>query len=111
MGQTTEQVTVLTGEDAAAIRSGALAYRDLGDGRELVLYRMIPGQVRLAVGPVGEGWMDDFYCYNDPIFAFVALASWDGHDDAPDGWHRHGGTGRRREVGPAGETLREWVNP
>lgn len=100
---------VLTGADVPAPCTGALAYRELDDGRCLVLYPMTFGKARLCVGPVGSSFLDDFFCYANPELGLLALMKWDGHGDPPDGWHRHLASARRREVGAFGETLREWV--
>ncbi len=63
---------------------GAVAHRDLPDGRVLVLYEMI-FNVRLCVGPQNEPWYDRGFCYDkaDRRDALVALASWDGNGTPP----------------------------
>jgi hypothetical protein len=56
----------------------------------------------------GEPTLDDFWCY-EGAKGLVGIAVWDGvGDDPPGGWHRHGGSGRRR---PDGDASREYVNP
>lgn len=77
-------------ENAAAIESylGALAHRDLPDGRVLVLYPMLFGNTRLCVGPQNEGFYDRGWCYQSAaiIDALTALATWDGVDVPPGDW-------------------------
>lgn len=86
---------------------GAFAHRVLGDGRVVVLYQML-FTWRVTIGPDGEGWYDDFWCYPPTQFdaAHQALTSWDGNGDPPDGWIKHGRTGRRR---PDGDPTREYI--
>jgi hypothetical protein len=42
--------------------SGAIYERDLDDGRTVYVFQMIYTW-RLAVGPTGEQFLDDGYCY------------------------------------------------
>lgn len=86
---------------------GAVAHRLLGDGRVLAVYPMLFGNGRLVVGPAGEPWLDDAWCYDTVDGALEALASWDGTGE-PDGWKRHIASGRRR---PGGDASLEYVLP
>lgn len=67
---------------------GSVAHRDLDDGRVLVLYPMLFGNMRLCVGPQDEGWYDRGWCYQEThrLDALAALASWDGADVPPGIW-------------------------
>ena len=40
-------------------REGSLAYRDLGNGRELVVYPLTYGRARLVIGGLKVGYYDD----------------------------------------------------
>jgi hypothetical protein len=68
--------------------SGAIAYRALDDGRELVLYPMLFGNVRLCLGPQGWPAYDAGWCYQAAHRrdAAVDLATWDGNGDPPGQW-------------------------
>lgn len=86
---------------------GAIAQRSLGDGRELVLYKMI-FTYRLCIGGEDGYGYDDAWCYHNLASALRALKDWDGEgDDPPYGWHRHIGSGRRR---PDGDPAKEYVD-
>lgn len=51
--------------------------------------------------------VDDRWCFDDKRTATIALHTWNGEGDMPDGWHRHNRTGRRREGGdPSKEIIR-----
>lgn len=83
-----------------------LAHRVLSDGRELSVVPMIY-TFRLCIGTEGdETGYDDAYCFHDVQGAIKACMEWDGTGD-PEGWHRHIGSGRRRDP----ETGKEWVAP
>ena len=45
----------------AAAPEGSLGYRELGDGRCLVLFPLTFDRTRLCVGAVGVKWSDDGY--------------------------------------------------
>jgi len=47
---------------------------------------------------------EDRWCYHTKEAATAAFEAWNGEGE-PDGWHRHPGTGRRRNP----ETGEEWV--
>lgn len=72
---------------------GAIAHRDLDDGRVLVLYPMLFGNLRLCVGPQNEGWYDKGWCYQEPQRrdALTDFATWDGVGDPPGDWHKVAG--------------------
>jgi hypothetical protein len=62
----------------------------------------------VIVGPVGDHYYDDRWCYTGPLAALDAARAWGGpwNGGEPTGWHRHPGTGRRREDGdPERETV------
>ena len=82
--------------------------RVLPDGRELAAIRQIYN-ARLTIGPAGEQFIDDFYCYEDMGDVISAVRSWDGEGDPPGRWHRHGRSGRRRKW-EGGVLIAEWVN-
>jgi hypothetical protein len=54
---------------------------------------------------INEIGYEDRYCYETLEGAMTALVDWDGNGD-PEGWHRHVGTGRRRDP----KTGKEWVS-
>jgi hypothetical protein len=88
------------------MREGCIYERELGDGRELTVRPMI-FTTRLSIGPAGEEYLDDGWCYEDPQAAVEAAKTWDGEGDPPVGWHRHVTSGRRR---PGGDPTKEYVN-
>ena len=89
-------------------RDGSLVSRLLDDGRELTVYPQI-FTTRLCIGDPELNVYDDAWCYHHPFDALVAAAEWDGEGDPPGPWHRHIGSGRRREYDSNGEVLREYV--
>lgn len=53
----------------------------------------------IVVGKMGDHTsVYDRWCYHDKEKAKISLDNWDGNGE-PDGWHRHPGTGRRRQNG------------
>lgn len=83
--------------------------RELDDGREISVLPMTFGKARICIGPapaISHGY-DDGWCYSSHFIAIAAAAAWDGEGDPPDGWHRHIGSGRRREEG---DPAREYVS-
>lgn len=98
-------------EKARMKEIGAIALRELDDGREISAVRMM-FTWRLCIGPAGESTIDDFYCYGDMGEVLNACLSWDGEGDPPGRWHRHGRSARRREFDlKTGEIVREWIQP
>lgn len=88
------------------LKEGTLMQRPLGDGRELVVHKMM-FTYRLCIGSEDGAEYDDAWCYDHISDALLACEEWDGvGDDPPHGWHRHIGTGRRR---PNGDSAREYV--
>ncbi len=88
------------------VRPGMLGRRILPDGREAGVYPQL-FTAKLVVGLPGDDCLDDAWCYATESLALAALDAWDGTGE-PTGWHRHPGSGRRREGGdPATETVRE----
>ena len=81
-----------------------LMERELGDGRSLYVYSML-FTFRLCIGHTGDNGYNDAYCYPTLGGAVEGFSTWDGEGDAPDGWIRHIGTGRRRNL----ETGEEWL--
>lgn len=81
-----------TETEAAHQYPGALGYRDLDDGRVLVLYPMI-FTVRLCVGPQNFGGYDRAWCYlpEQTADAVNALNVWDGNGEPPGEWHKEVG--------------------
>lgn len=99
-----------TSSNTTEARAGALAQRSLDDGRELVVYPTI-FTTRLCLGPAGEPWYDDAWCYENRLDCLVACAEWDGAGDPPGRWIRNIGSARRREYDSEGQVVREWVAP
>lgn len=72
--------------------------RDLGDGRYAAIMPLMFTHA-IITGRIGNKDMyEDRWCYAGYDKAAAALEAWDGTGE-PDGWHRHPGTGRRREEG------------
>lgn len=81
--------------------------RTLDNGDEIAVLPMTSGKGRLVIGPAGSIGYDDGYCYESRDRAIQAAKEWSGEGDPLDGWHRHIGSGRRREGGdPARESVR-----
>lgn len=77
-------------------RPGALFYKALEDGMEVVVYPMAYGKGRLCYGPQGWPEYDRAYCYPHASTAIKAAQVWDGQGDPPVGWVRAlDGSGRR----------------
>lgn len=80
---------------------GAIAFRDLGDGRGLWIYPMM-FTFKLVIGRIGADTYEDGWCYrreymSDFIQVFMAMNAWDPFKERePEGWVRHPQTGRRR---------------
>lgn len=72
---------------------GALAHRDLPDGRVLVLYEMIYNW-RLCIGPQGDEGYERGWCYPKErvVDALLALHEWDGAGTPPGEWIKEVGT-------------------
>lgn len=88
---------------------GSRGHRELDDGQVLAVYPMI-FTTRLCIGTI-DTWAfgyQDAWCYPSPVSALLAMATWDGEGDPPDGWTRHIGSGRRR---PDGDPKQEYVSP
>lgn len=89
------------------LEEGALYWRPLDDGYEVIVYPMMLGRARLCFGEQGSACILNAYCYDDPKLAIRAAAQWDGTGDPLDGWTRNPITGRRRIDGdPAREVIR-----
>lgn len=72
---------------------GAIGYRNLDDGRVVVLYPMI-FNVRLVIGPQNEPFYDAGWCYDRDrvVDALYALEHWDGSGAPPGVWKKEVGT-------------------
>lgn len=94
---------------------GAIAVRKLNDGRVLVLYPLLWGNVRLTLGPTEDIGYDDFWEYppKELYTALAAMVHWDGTGDPPDGWHRasSGGDPRGFRRRPDGDPEQEFRAP
>lgn len=78
----------------------------LNDGRVAVIYKFLFTAAILVMTPAGiEHGYEDRWCYHSESDALAALNDWDGEGE-PKGWHRHPGTGRRRENA---DPLKEYV--
>lgn len=76
------------------IRKLYLGIRTLPDGRIIGVHRLL-FHWTMHVGIDNVGY-EDRYCYNDVIDAMTDLANWTGDGDPPGRWHKHPGSGRRR---------------
>jgi len=86
----------------------ALFCRFIDDDREIVVSPMTFGKARLTIGNRYDIGCEDGYCYADPALAIAAALVWSGDGDPLDGWHRHLGTGRRRQNGDPSRETRFW---
>jgi hypothetical protein len=84
----------------------AIYYRELDDGRCIVVYRLVMGTVRVTTSEIGSLFLDDAWCYSHASAGLMAASAWDGNGDPPEGWFRHIRTARRR---PEGDPEREYV--
>jgi hypothetical protein len=71
-------------------RPGVLGDRLLEDGRELTLYPMLFGNVRLCLGWPNLGYYDQGWCFHDRAAALSALLTWEGEGDPPGYFKRVG---------------------
>lgn len=88
---------------------GAIAFRDLGDGRAVWIYPMLY-TFKIAIGPVDSPGYSDHWCYKDLKSVVSAFALWEpSTEPEPGGWVRHPPTGRRRfpDGDPATEEVRD----
>jgi len=86
------------------IRKSYVILRTLPDGRlGGVLRLMFHWTLHVDIDHNGYA---DRYCFKHLPDAISALMNWDGTGDPGDRWHRHFGTGRRRNL----ETGEEWID-
>jgi hypothetical protein len=86
---------------------GAAAYRELGDGRALWVYRMIY-TYKLVIGRADSPAFDNSWCYANERKALIAFDAWNPLEQIePEGWVRHPHSGRRRF--PDGDPATEYV--
>ena len=71
-------------------RPGSMGWRDMHDGRELTLYPMLFGNVRLCIGVQGAETYDDGWCFQDLDAALEAFANWDGVGEPAGAYRRVG---------------------
>lgn len=81
----------------------ASAWRQLRDGRVLILYPHSFGQYQLTIGPACLPVYDDTWIWHNYQGAEAAFLNWDGTGE-PTGWYRNPKTGRRRDYGADGYT-------
>jgi len=89
-------------------RNGYTDYRVFADGQEYTnacLTRLMFTWAILA--DLDEWGYEDRWCFSSLAGAQLALAAWDGNGE-PQGWHRHPGTGRRREGGDPAQEIVNW---
>ena len=73
-----------------------IAYRVLGDGRAIWLYKRLFNYV-ICIGKIDDKAYEDFWEYTDSLIALHSMAEWDPSVKAePQGWVRHPPSGRRR---------------
>jgi hypothetical protein len=82
---------------------GALAFKQLPDGRHLIVTPLLFGRAQLALdNDLDDEGYDDVWEYATPVAATRAMIQWDPATEAePAGWSRHPATGRRRPGGDA----------
>ncbi len=83
--------------------NGYLSPRLLPGRRYVCIYPLAFTQANI-IGSIDDRiCFDDRWCYHSLEAAKAALDAWDGVGE-PDNWHRHPGSGRRRDNGdPASE--------
>lgn len=70
--------------------------KPLGNGRYACIRPLVFTHA-IITGRIGDtSSYDDRWCYNGYEAAKAALDAWDGTGE-PEGWHRHPGSGRRRD--------------
>lgn len=77
-------------ETSIGRRPGCLGQRILEDGRELVLYPMVFGNLRLCLGDPALNYYEAAWCFHDRAAAFLALFEWNGQGDPQDFFKRVG---------------------
>lgn len=88
---------------------GAAAYRELGNGQALWVYRQIY-TYKLVIGRIGAAGFDNSWCYTSERKALIAFAAWNPFEQIePEGWVRHPHSGRRRF--PDGDPATEYIAP
>jgi hypothetical protein len=102
----TRSIQPQVGIDVPEMYGDATYYRELPNGRCIVLYPLIMGTVRITVSDIGSPTLDDAWCYSVPGAGLLAAMCWDGEGDPPEGWFRHIGSARRR---PEGDPEREYI--
>jgi hypothetical protein len=86
---------------------GSIYWRDLGNGREIVVFPLLFGMAKLGEGPLGECYMDTFYEYGNAILAMAAAVTWDGVSDPRMNWERSSDGRCRPDGNPAKEYVRD----
>lgn len=87
--------------------------RDLGDGRAVWVTRELFGSIKVGVGRIESGILDEVWNWNDQtggaLAAVTAVIRWDpATDPEPSGWYRHRPSNRRR---PNGDPQQEYIEP
>jgi hypothetical protein len=86
--------------------NGYLVPTPLPNGRWMAILPLM-FTYAIVTGRTGDtSGYDNRWCYPTLAQAVVAIATWDGMGDPPDGWIRQPGTGRRR---PDGDPAAEYV--
>lgn len=88
------------------MEEGALFWKPVGDGFEVVVYPMVLGRARVCFGEQDDPCILNAFCYDDRALAIKAGVLWDGEGDPIDGWTRHPQSGRRR---PSGDPAKEMI--
>lgn len=71
----------------------ALFVRDVGDGYELIVYRLLFND-RICWGRRDDMGYERAFCYRQDGSALVAAQTWDGTGDPPGPWIKEVGTER-----------------
>lgn len=86
------------------IAAGYAHIRALPDGRLIGVFKLL-FHWSMHVNIDWSGY-EHRYCFDTYDLAKAAFDDWNGEGD-PEGWHKHVGTGRRRDL----RTGREWIEP
>ena len=99
----------MNAEDSrTAAEYGSIYFRRMDSGDAIAVYPMTFGKARVCLIDAAHGQVANAFCYGSRTQAIAAAEVWNGEGDAPDGWHRHPETGRRRDGGDHAKEVVRW---